>query len=47
MKDVIACHVFDPRKRTFSIPYPVVFGFGAEIFLALRRVYRVSFSIKI
>ena len=46
-EDGIVCHIFAPRKRAFSRPYPVVFGFGAKIFLPPRRVYGVSFSTKI
>ena len=46
-EDGIVRHIFAPRKRAFSIPYPVVLGFGAKIFLLLRRVYGVSFSSKI
>ena len=37
-EDGIVCHIFAPRKRAFSRPYPVVFGFGAKIFLPPRRV---------
>ena len=47
MKNGKAYHIFDPRNRTFSIPYPVVYGFGDEMFLPLRRLYGVSFSMKI
>ena len=32
------------KKRAFSISYAVVFGFGAKIFLPLRRVYEVFFT---
>ena len=27
-----AYHILDPRRRSFSVPYLVVLGFGAEIF---------------
>ena len=47
MEDGIVCHIFAPRKRAFVRPYPVVFGFGAKIFMPLRRVFGVSYSTKI
>ena len=47
MKDDTACDILDQRKYTFSMPYPIVLGSGAEIFLPLRRKCGVSFYIKI
>ena len=47
MKDGTSCHTSDLRNRAFPIPYPVVYGFGAEILLSRRRPYGASFSIKI
>ena len=32
VKDVTAYHILDPRNLVFSVPYPVVYGFDAEIF---------------
>ena len=29
IEDVVACQILDPRKLACSIPYPIVFGFGA------------------
>ena len=46
IKDGTACHILDPKILAFSIPYPVVYGFGAEMFLPLRRLYGASFSMK-
>ena len=47
MNDDNACHIIDPRKRTFSVPYSVVLGFHAEMFLPLQRVHCISFSMKV
>ena len=35
IQDGIKYNMLGPRKRAFSIPYRVVFGFGAKIFLLL------------
>ena len=39
MKGDSACHILDPRKPVFSIPYSVVVGPGAKHFCHYERWY--------
>ena len=41
------CHILNPRKKSFLMPYQALLGFGSEVVLPLYKMYDIYSSTQL